>query len=146
MSTFTISPDYGYVILAASTTFIMHFVHIGNVGKYRKLAKVAYPKAYAPESRTDNEAHLFNCAQRAHSNFIENQVSMLGALMLAGIGFPKTAGALGGAWTVARYLYMTGYNKGGEGGKGRYRGIWFWLCQAGLVGLAAYTGVSMILA
>jgi glutathione S-transferase len=124
----------------------MHFVHILNVGKYRKIAKVSYPMAYAPETRKDNEAHLFNCAQRAHSNFIENQPSMLGALMLGGIGFPKTAAALGGAWTVCRYLYMSGYNKGGQGGTGRYRGIAFWLFQVGLLGLAAYTGVSMILA
>jgi glutathione S-transferase len=124
----------------------MNYVHIANVGKYRKLAKVNYPNAYAPEARTDNEAHLFNCAQRAHANFIENQPSMLGALILGGFGFPKTAAAMGGAWTLCRYLYMAGYNKGGEGGKGRYKGIAFWLFQVGLIGLAGCTGVSMAMA
>jgi glutathione S-transferase len=122
----------------------MHFVHIVNVGKYRKLSKIGYPHAYAPEGRTDNEAHLFNCAQRAHSNFIENQVSEVGALLVAGVGFPKTAAAMGVAWTICRYFYMTGYNKGGDG-KGRYNGLAFWPIQLGLIGLAGWTGMSMVL-
>ncbi|KAG9232042.1 hypothetical protein BJ875DRAFT_381630 [Amylocarpus encephaloides] len=145
MTTITIDPNYGYVILAATSTFIMNFVHIANTGEFRKAAKVNYPAAYAPESRTDDAAHRFNCAQRSHANFVENQASMLGALMVAGVRFPLTAAAMGLAWSASRYLYMTGYNKGGEGGKGRYRGISFWLFQLGLMGLAGYSGVAMVM-
>jgi glutathione S-transferase len=134
-----------YVLLAAASTFLLNSLHSINTGKYRKAAKVNYPGAYAPSSRTDTEAHQFNCAQRAHANFIENQASMLGALLLAGIKFPITSAAMGGAWTVSRYLYMVGYSKGGEGGKGRYQGIYFWLFQTGLIGLTIYSGVTMVL-
>jgi hypothetical protein len=38
------------------------------------------------------------------------------------------------------------YSKGGDGGKGRYQGIYFWGFQAGLLGLTVYNGVTMILA
>lgn len=86
----------------------MNTIHTMNTGKYRKLAKVQYPAAYAPSSRTDDEAHKFNCAQRSHAHFIENQVSMLGSLLLAGLRFPLTAAVMGMGWSVARYLYMVG--------------------------------------
>jgi glutathione S-transferase len=87
----------------------------------------------------------FNCAQRAHANYIENQPSMLGALMLAGIKFPLTAAVMGLGWSVCRYLYMVGYCSDAEGGKGRYRGIAYMLFQLGLFGLAAWNGVTMIM-
>ena len=70
---------------------------------------------------------------------------MLGALLLAGIKFPVTSAVIGGAWSVSRYLYMVGYSKGGEGGKGRYKGIYFWLFQTVLIGLCIYNGVTMVL-
>jgi len=145
MVSITLDPNYGYVLLAAASTFIMNTIHTINTGNFRKAAKINYPAAYAPSSRTDPEAHKFNCAQRAHANFIENQPTMLGALVLGGLRFPVSAALLGGAWTVARYFYMTGYCKGGEGGKGRYKGISFWVFQAGLLGLTLYSGIAMVL-
>ncbi|CZS93487.1 related to MICROSOMAL GLUTATHIONE S-TRANSFERASE 3 [Rhynchosporium agropyri] len=144
MATITLGPNHGYVVLAAVSTFIMNTVHMINVGKYRKAAKVAYPAAYAPESRNDEAANQFNCAQRAHANFIENQVSTLGALVLAGVHLPLAAATMGLGWTVSRYLYMVGYSKGGDG-KGRYNGGAFWLFQAGLYGLAGYNGLAMVM-
>ena len=108
MATITLDPNYGYVLLAAASSFILNTWHSANTGKYRKAAKIPYPAAYAPSSRTDEDAHKFNCAQRAHANFIENQPSMLGALLLAGLKFPITSAILGVAWTVSRYLYMVG--------------------------------------
>jgi glutathione S-transferase len=108
MATITIDPNYGYVLLAAASTFILNTWHSLNTGNYRKAAKIPYPAAYAPPSRTDEDAHKFNCAQRAHANFIENQPTMLGALLLAGLKFPITSAILGVAWTVSRYLYMVG--------------------------------------
>lgn len=84
-----------YVLLAATSTIILNQIHGINTGKYRKAAKVAYPGAYAPSSRTDTEAFMFNCAQRAHANYIENQPSLLAALMLAGLKFPLSAAVMG---------------------------------------------------
>jgi len=145
MATLTIDPNYGYVLLAAASTFLLNTIHSINTGAYRKAAKINYPAPYAPSSRTDDEAHRFNCAQRAHANFIENQPSLLGALLLAGIRFPITAAVMGAGWSVSRYLYMTGYSQGGVGGKGRYRGIYFWVFQLALLGLTGYSGVMMVL-
>ena len=123
----------------------MNTLHIVNTGNYRKAAKVAYPLAYAPADRKDEEAHRFNCAQRSHANFIENQVSMLGSLFIAGLRFPIASAIMGAGWSVSRWLYMSGYSKGGDGGKGRYQGIVFWVFQLGLMLTAGYTGTAMVL-
>jgi len=145
MVTITLDPNYGYVILAATSTFVLNFVHGINTGSYRRAAKVEYPAAYAPESRTDVEAHRFNCAQRAHANYSENHPTAVLALLLSGLKFPLTSAALGAAWSVSRFIYMRGYTAGGEGGKGRYKGIYFWLFQLGLIGLAGWTGAGLVL-
>lgn len=145
MATFTVDPSYGWVLLAATSTFILNSIHGMNTGKYRKAASIAYPAAYAPSSRTDDEAHRFNCAQRAHANYSENHPSALGALLIAGLRFPITSALMGAGWTVARYVYMVGYSKGGQGGHGRYKGISFFLFQAGLIALAGYTGAAMLM-
>ncbi|QSZ37738.1 hypothetical protein DSL72_008837 [Monilinia vaccinii-corymbosi] len=145
MVTVTLDSDYGYVILAATSTFVLNFMHGINTGRYRKAAKVDYPAAYAPTSRTDPEAHRFNCAQRAHANFTENHSVAVSALLISGLQFPKIAALLGGAWTVSRWVYMKGYSRGDAGGKGRYKGISFWLFQLGLMGLCGWTGVGMLL-
>jgi glutathione S-transferase len=139
------NPFYNsWVILAATSTFVLSALHSINTGKYRGLAKVPYPAAYAPESRTDDAANKFNCAQRAHANFSENHPAALASLLIAGLQFPVSAAVLGAAWSVTRYLYMVGYSQGGTG-KGRYRGISFWMFQVGLLGLTAWSGVSLVL-
>lgn len=144
MANIMLDPNYGYVLLAATSTFILATWHGINTGVYRKAAKVDYPAAYAPSSRTDEAANKFNCAQRAHANFGENHPSMLGALLLAGLKFPITSAIMGAGWTVARYAYMRGYSKGGNG-KGRYQGSAFWLFQFGLMGLAGWSGLGMVM-
>jgi len=145
MTTITIDPAYGYVILAAASTFILNTIHGNNTTAFRKLAKVPYPNCYADAetAKAGTAAHKFNCAQRAHANYIENQPSAVAALLIAGLQFPITAAIMGAGWSVSRYIYMVGYSQGGEGGKGRYKGITFWLFQFGLVGLCIYEGVTM---
>jgi len=145
MTTVTIDPAYGWVLLAATSTFFLNSYHSINTGKYRKKAKCPYPAAYAPADRTDEDAHRFNCAQRAHANYIENQPSAVAALLLAGLRFPIASALMGAGWTVSRYMYMVGYSQGGEGGKGRYKGIYFWFFQAGLAALASYNGVALLM-
>ncbi|KAH7348691.1 hypothetical protein BKA65DRAFT_265161 [Rhexocercosporidium sp. MPI-PUGE-AT-0058] len=144
MANITLDPNYGYVLLAATSTFVMNTLHMLNTGKFRKAAKVPYPAAYAPDSRTDEAAIRFNCAQRSHAHFTENQVSMLASLVLAGLQYPLTAAVMGLGWSVSRYLYMVGYSKGGDG-KGRYNGATFYIFQLGLFCLTAYSGVAMVM-
>ena len=54
---------------------------------YRRAAKVPYPNAYASavECRENKDKYLFNCAQRAHGNFLEHQPSMLVGLLVGGL-------------------------------------------------------------
>ncbi|ESZ97177.1 putative Microsomal glutathione S-transferase 3 [Sclerotinia borealis F-4128] len=140
MVTITLDPDYGYVILAATSTFILNLVHGINTGTYRKAAKIDYPAAYAPSSRTDADAHRFNCAQRSHANFTENHSVAVTAMLVSGLQFPRTAAVLGGFWSLSRWAYMRGYSRGGAGGKGRYEGIAFWGFQLGLMGMCGWMG------
>jgi len=145
VATIEIPKEYGYVILAATSSFLLNAIHGINTGKFRKAAKVPYPNTHANPTRTDIEALRFNCAQRAHMNYTENLPSFLGALLLAGLKFPLASAALGFFWSFARYLYMVGYSTGAEGGKGRLKGIYYVIAQYGLIGLAIYNAVTMIL-
>jgi glutathione S-transferase len=91
-------------------------------------------------------AYLFNCAQRAHANFTENHPSATAAMLIAGLRYPLPAAIMGAGWTLSRALYLAGYVRPawGEAGTGRYKGVMFWLFQAGLIGLAAATGLQMV--
>lgn len=126
---------------------MLNTVHTVTTGRYRRIAKVDYPAAYAPSSRTDAAAHNFNCVQRAHAHYTENLTSLLGALLIAGLKYPVAASIMGAGWSLSRYMYMLGYSKGGESGKSRYKrgGSFFWIFQFGLIGMAAWTGISMVL-
>jgi glutathione S-transferase len=113
------------------------------------------PNAYAsPEqiaAATSPEAkqalYLFNCAQRAHYNFLENYVSVLPATLVAGLAYPRAAAITGVAWCVSRVLYATGYTrKDKEHGNGRYVGISFWAAQLVLFLMVGKMGVDLIMA
>lgn len=65
-------------------------------------------------------------------------------MLIAGIKYPIAAAVMGAGWTVSRYLYMAGYSKGGNG-KGRYNGVTHSLFQLGLIGLAGWMGVGMVM-
>jgi len=148
-TTLEIPQEYGYVLLAATSTFILGSIHGANTSSYRKAAGILYPNAYASDALAKGkpEAYAFNCAQRAHANYIENQPSLVGALLIAGLMFPLTAAAMGAGWSVSRYLYMLGYCRPswGENGNGRYKGVTFLVFQFGLMGMAGYTALKMAL-
>lgn len=108
------------------------------------------PSQPGPRYETNNSlpAFLYNCAQRAHGNYIENQPSFLAAMLLSGLQFPLTAASLGAVWIVSRYVYMIGYQNPawGKNGKGRLRGAGYALAQMALIGLTAFSGYKMITA
>ena len=123
------------------------------MGGYRKSAGIKYPKILA-ESADMNAAspeqkkkmYLFNCAQRAHGNYLENQPSVTIAMLITGLRYPLATTALSVAWMVSRVVYAVGYTRADkEDGKGRLMGSPMWLFQFGLFGLTAWSGLQMLL-
>lgn len=84
-------------------------------------------------------AEQFNCAQRAHSNFLENASQTMLFTLVAGLKYPKLATGIGAIWLVSRVVYLYGYVYSGKPqGKGRLMGEPFWLAQAALWGLSVF--------
>lgn len=83
-------PSYSYVIATATfSTFVGHWLS-SRVGAFRRAAKVPYPNCYATdaEAKVDKAKYLFNCAQRAHANFLEHQSTFLASLLISGLSYP----------------------------------------------------------
>ena len=89
--------------------------HTIMTGSARKAANVPYPLTYAPEDIAvkGSAAYKFNCTQRAHANFLENQPSIIVLLLVSGVYYPNAAAWLGGIWSAARLVYGIGYSRGG---------------------------------
>ncbi|KAI9729437.1 MAG: hypothetical protein M1834_006818 [Cirrosporium novae-zelandiae] len=149
--TLTIPDDYGYVLLSATAASFLTALHTLRTAKFRKLAKIPYPNTYATaeQASASEPAYLFNCAQRAHANFLEAQPSAITTLLIAGLEYPRAAAGLGLAWCFARGLYLYGYTKpiekGNVNGSGRRVGGWGSLALLGLFGMSAATGYKFIM-
>ncbi|KAL2143123.1 hypothetical protein VTI28DRAFT_337 [Corynascus sepedonium] len=136
--------DYGYVLLAASSTFVINIVHGFLTATSRKKAAIKYPNAYASaeQAEKDPRAFTFNCAQRAHNNFTENLTPFLGALLISGLKYPTFAATLGGAWSLSRLVFAIGYTS--KGPDGRILGSTLaTLINFVLVGTSAYTALGL---
>jgi len=145
----SVPKEYGYVLLTATGTFFLSTWHAMRVGPFRKAAGVPYPNQYAsPEeiatAATPEKAqslHLFNCAQRAHYNYLENYVAFLPAMLLAGLRFPVSAAVTGLLWAGFRTAYAVGYTRADKkNGKGRLAGSGFWLAQFVAFGMVGWMG------
>jgi glutathione S-transferase len=121
--------------------------HGMRVGPYRKAAGIKYPQYYAEKddfAKADSEdkkhaLYLYNCAQRAHGNFIENHAAAAIAMLVAGLRYPIASSVMGVGWSLCRLAYALGYTqKDRKDGKGRLIGSGFWLFQLGLIGLAGW--------
>jgi len=156
MPTITIPKEYGYVLVTVASTYLVSIWHGMRVGPYRKAAGVPYPNAYASaeaiaaaSGEKKQAMYLFNCAQRAHYNFLENYPIALTGMLVSGIKYPVASAVMGAIWTASRIFYATGYtNKTKEGGKGRYNGGLgglFWLCQLGFMGLVGKSGYDALM-
>jgi glutathione S-transferase len=139
-------PKYGlltnsisYVLaLSLVATPVLAFVHGTITGFKRRDAKIPYPNAYATpqEVKANPAAHTFNCAQRAHAQFMENAPQTMLSMLVAGLEYPNATIGLSLGWLVFRVLYMYGYvYQDKPGGSGRYLGVGYYLAQAGLWGL-----------
>ena len=146
----TPSNSYSYVLLAATSTAFINLWHSSLVGSYRRASGVPYPNAYAPasEAATSKEKYLFNCAQRAHSNFLEALPTVLSTLMISGLKYPVASAAMGAAWGVGRIVYTLGYTKKSQTieskGSGRYAGIFHLIPLVGLMVMSGLSSWSMV--
>ena len=80
-----------------------------RVGGFRKAAGIGYPRPYAdsndmssasPEQK--KKMYLFNCAQRAHGNYLENAPFFHIALLIAGLQYPIASSVMGVGWLASR--------------------------------------------
>jgi glutathione S-transferase len=132
ITTIPITKDYGYVLLVASASHIfLNWLGYRST-RFRKEAGVPYPLVLAtPETIASTSSpaqrramYLFNCAQRAHHNILENYSAFLSGLLISGLTYPKISAVMGSAWLVGRWVYATGYTSADEGnvnGRGRWR-------------------------
>ena len=113
------------------------------------MAKIPYPISYATAEQASSSrmAYIFNCAQRAHTNYLEHQTTLLVAMFIGGLKAPIVSAGMGFAWLIARIMYVQGYtsdSKGNENGRGRMRGIWHFGPYYGLVGMGLWGGIDAV--
>jgi len=149
MDSITLPKEYGYVLLTATLTTLIAWYHTINASSYRKASKIRYPNPYASaaEAAASKDAYLFNCAQRAHGNFLEHQPSMLVGLMVGGLRYPVVSAVVGAAWCAARVGYMRGYcRRDREEGRGRLGWVVVGsLLEVGLMGLSGVVGWRVVM-
>ncbi|KAJ5310620.1 transporter [Penicillium atrosanguineum] len=142
MVAITLPSNYGGVIAVALGAIpVLGFIHGMVTGSFRKQAKVPYPHSYATveQCKENAKAEQFNCAQRAHANFLENAPQTMLFALVAGLKYPQLATGIAGLWVVFRSLFLYGYVYSGKPqGKGRMMGGFFWLAQGALWGLSVF--------
>jgi glutathione S-transferase len=129
-----------------------------RIGPFRRAAKVPHPITYAsaetianaPSAAEKRALYLFNCAQRAHHNVLENHPTVLTAMLISGLKYPTIAAAAGALWIVGRVFYAFGYTNPKEknvNGKGRFANGGFHmaaLSQVVLMGLVGKMGWDLL--
>ncbi|KAF9893422.1 hypothetical protein FE257_010734 [Aspergillus nanangensis] len=142
MYSIAVPDNYGAVIgVALGAIPVLGFIHGAIVSGLRKPSKVVYPHTYATveECKSNAKAEQFNCAQRAHANFLENASQTMLFTLVAGLKYPQLATAIGSAWLLCRALFLYGYVYSGKPqGKGRMMGGFFWFAQGALWGLSVF--------
>ncbi|KAH8146729.1 uncharacterized protein LAJ45_09103 [Morchella importuna] len=142
---FAITPEHGYALAAMAFTGLLGQWHAIVVGTARKAAGVPYPNAYVTheDAEKDIKKYQFNCAQRSHANYMENLAVVFPLMVASAPLYPMATAVLGGIWSVGRIFYTLGYksSKQGDGGKGRYQGVFYNIGQLGLLitaGMSVY--------
>jgi len=145
--TLTLPASYGWVGITAFVGILVPSVYQSFivVSGARRRAKIAYPQLYAEkaEAAASRDAHLFNCAQRAHHNTLETLPLFVFTTLIAGLQAPRLAVGFGALWSVSRVLYTRGYTTGDP--KRRAAGAKVGaVANLGLLGTAAYTLYKLV--
>lgn len=104
--TITLAKEYGYVVLAATSSFLVNMWLMHNIGGKRKEYGIDYPQMWSEKFPT------FNCYQRAHQNMLEGIPFFLSLLFAGGVRHPCVAAAAGFAYCIGRVIYAKGYYSG----------------------------------
>ncbi|KAH8990175.1 hypothetical protein EDB86DRAFT_1803677 [Lactarius hatsudake] len=116
MSSVTLNLPSNYPWVLASIFSIVPVLQLQTsfVVKARKRAGIHYPQLYAEkaEQEASKDARIFNCAQRAHHNTLENVPSMVLSTLISAIHYPTYAAIGCGIWSFSRVLYTMGYSTG----------------------------------
>merc|ERR1712172_483069 len=87
--TIKISPEHGYVILAASGAFLLNLWQMMKISGKRKELGIAYPQMYSEKHPS------CNCYQRAHQNTLEFTPFYLALVLTGGLRHPTVAAGAG---------------------------------------------------
>jgi len=128
---------YGHVLMTAVGSVALNFYFARRVMQARAEHGVQYPALYSP---TNN---AFNCIQRGHQNYLENQPQFLALLLIGGLAHPRAATISGCVYLAGRLLYFRGYAQGDP--KKRMHGAPFaLLAQLVLLGCSVCLAVANI--
>ncbi|KAJ7093958.1 membrane-associated proteins in eicosanoid and glutathione metabolism [Mycena belliarum] len=111
------------------------------VGGARKRSGVEYPRAYAEkaEMEANPAAVLFNCAQRAHQNTLENLPIIYVMTLITALQRPTLAAGALGLWVVGRVGYTLGYVTGTAKRRTNVLSVVQYPVLIGLLGMSAWT-------
>jgi len=147
-----------YVLITAASSYLLSNWLGARIAPFRRAATVDHPNAFASVETIANASsaeekrvlYLFNCAQRAHYNFLENYPAALTGMLISGLRYPIFAAAAGALWIFGRILYATGYTSTSENnvnGSGRWAYGGFRLSaitQVGFLVLVGKIGVDLL--
>ncbi|EAU92743.1 hypothetical protein CC1G_01788 [Coprinopsis cinerea okayama7 len=114
MSSALVPQGFGYVGASLVSTVWLLLGQSFAVSSARKKAGIDYPQAYAEKAqeKASKEALIFNCAQRAHQNTLENLPAVYISTIVTGLRYPIPAAAACALWVVSRISYTRGYITG----------------------------------
>ncbi|KAK7754877.1 hypothetical protein SLS62_003191 [Diatrype stigma] len=138
--------EYGYTLAVVASTFLLNTCHMLKTSGARRVAKIPYPHSYATAEQADKDpkAFAFNCAQRAHANYIENVTTFTVSLLVTSLAFPRAGAALGAVWVAGRFMYLVGYTSS-AGPKGRLLGfVTSAVCQVALGFMGLVSAVKFL--
>ncbi|KAJ1930482.1 hypothetical protein IWQ60_000267 [Tieghemiomyces parasiticus] len=142
----TIDPNFGWSVLAALAMGVQCFVAGGTVAAARKKYNVPHPDCGAgrhASKLSDEDWKKFNVIQRCHLNYVEMLSLAQSSVLLAGLFFPRVAGALGLSYIFGRFLYARGYV--GSNPQARAPGFMIALISnVGMIGAAGYGALQLL--
>ncbi|KAJ6610455.1 hypothetical protein B0H10DRAFT_409398 [Mycena sp. CBHHK59/15] len=146
MSTLTVPAGSSYVAAALLSTVFLLLGQTVTVGKYRYRSGIPYPRAYAEKAEMDASpnAVLFNCAQRAHQNTLENLPLMYIMTLLTSVKYPILGASALGLWSLARIGYTLGYTTGNPNKRTNALSVLHYPILLVLLGSSTYTVFQLV--
>ncbi|TEB38948.1 membrane-associated proteins in eicosanoid and glutathione metabolism [Coprinellus micaceus] len=105
---------FGYVGAAILSTAFVLLGQSQVVSFKRKKSGIQYPQMYATaeQEKDSKDALIFNCAQRAHQNTLENIPIVYVTTIISGLHYPVFAASACAFWSLSRVFYTRGYITG----------------------------------